>query len=1533
VANRRAVINADAPKFGLAAKADIATQAPYPATVEIRAEKTDLASLPVDLGEPLTGTVTAVVRGTGDLDNPAAGQATAEVSSANVEWRGQPIQTEGPLRARYENRMLAVDQATILARDSRVSLSGTLPLDTTAGDGAINLSAKLDLASLADYIPADQPVTAQGIATIEGSIRGNLKRIDPNLTVAVDNGYISAANLDPPLSNIAVRAEIRDGAVELRSASTHMGPATITASGTVPFGLLPADLPIELPRRQGPAQFTAELKTLELDTLDAVPDDIRGTISARLEVQAPRPEPEAIVGKLTFPDFRVAVGAYSLEQKGRPEILIQNGTVRVDEFLLTGPTTEVRLAGTAGFTGDRPLNVKLDGNLDASVVSAFSEAIRASGPTEIHLAVTGNMAQPQARGTVQLADAQVSVETPRIGIDNLNARLDLDGRRLTISQLTGSLNGGTLSGQGSAEYTNGQLQNTNLAVKADEVFLDFPQGLKTVSNIALNLQNTANEGLVLGGQVSITEGGFTDDLNIERGVLAALTAPRGIEVTKDRNPMLEKLALSVGVRTESPIIVDNNLAEAEISADLRVVGNPYDTGLSGRLIIEEGGQLRLQEREYIIERGVITFANERRIVPSLDVLATTRAGGYDIRLQISGEPGKTQTTLTSDPELPEPDILAVLVTGKTMEQMRGEEFTVASNQVLSYLAGRVGSTLGRGIESATGISTVRIEPTLIAAEADPSARLTVGQNITRNLQLIYSMDLVDSSDQIYVAEYELSRRFTTNAIRQSDGSFRLEFRHDLRFGGIPEPRRGARREHRRIGNISILGDPLILPEPKIADKLNIEQGDRYDFFKIRRGVDRISQLYAKSDLLEARVRMNREQRDSTVDLSLNVAAGPKVEFVFEGISPKAAGEDRVREVWRSGVFDVQRAEDSVEAIKERLVKEDYLQPKIKYSISTPAPDLKRVLFDIQPGPKYSHVEWAFPGAKGIEPGDLRKVIKQQKLSTEVYTKPGRVTELLARFYQEHGYLDAEVSDPQYELNPQGGSGKVIFEVTEGPLFRIAKVAFEGNNAFPDARLAEAVPLPTGEPYRPILREHALQRLRDLYWEQGYNDVEAEMVLARSEESGTADITFQITENKQAIVREILIEGNQNTSENMIRTQLEVTPGAALNLQKLADSRRNLYFTGAYSIVDIVREDITGAETNGNDKPVRLRVKVREVQPFELRYGGYFDTERGPGAIVDISNRNSLGSARVLGLRTRYDKQLQEARLYFSQPLLKRFPLKTIVSPFVRYERNPATPDADPFNVDRVGFSIQQETTFWEKFLLNYGYRIERSRTYDPGPEAFFDIPLRIASLTSSLSRDTRDELLDASRGSFISHAIQYSPEALGSELRFIKYLGQYFKYIPLQKPRIELFTNKVMRPRLVYAGGIRVGLATGLGGQEVPLSERFLAGGATTIRGFEQNSIGPTAGRVQLGGEAMLVINNELRVPLFSIFDGVGFVDVGNVYRTVSDFSFGDIRKTAGVGLRARTPWFLLRLDYGFKLDRRTGESSGRLYFSIGQAF
>ena len=154
-----------------------------------------------------------------------------------------------------------------------------------------------------------------------------------------------------------------------------------------------------------------------------------------------------------------------------------------------------------------------------------------------------------------------------------------------------------------------------------------------------------------------------------------------------------------------------------------------------------------------------------------------------------------------------------------------------------------------------------------------------------------------------------------------------------------------------------------------------------------------------------------------------------------------------------------------------------------------------------------------------------------------------------------------------------------------------------------------------------------------------------------------------------------------------------------------------------------------------------------------------------------------------------------------------------------------------------------------------------------------------------------------------------------------------------------------MPTNLVYAGALRLGLTSPFGNDEIIRPERFFAGGGTTMRGFQQDLMGPletkpatsdpedtrTVSRAT-GGEALFLFNNELRFPIVGILQGVGFLDIGNVYRKISDVSF-DLRKSAGVGLRLKIKYIPLRFDYGFKLDRKPGESRGAFFFSIGQAF
>ena len=248
--------------------------------------------------------------------------------------------------------------------------------------------------------------------------------------------------------------------------------------------------------------------------------------------------------------------------------------------------------------------------------------------------------------------------------------------------------------------------------------------------------------------------------------------------------------------------------------------------------------------------------------------------------------------------------------------------------------------------------------------------------------------------------------------------------------------------------------------------------------------------------------------------------------------------------------------------------------------------------------------------------------------------------------------------------------------------------------------------------------------------------------------------------------------------------------------------------------------------------------------------------------------------------------------------------------------------------------------------------------YDPADEPLIDrlFPkVRLSSFSGIVLRDTRPDPLDPASGTLLSGEAEFALQALGSEVGFAKTLLQGFLYRRL--PGSD---------RIVFASGVRVGLATGFarlvpvtdddgnpilgpGGdplevtvKDLPASERFFTGGDTTVRGYALDRLGdlPTLDEngFPLGGNAVAVFNAELRVPVWRALGAVAFVDAGNVFAKVEDFDFAKIKPTAGFGLRYKSPIGPIRADLGFKLAPRTFEDGSRerrpeFYISLGQAF
>lgn len=203
---------------------------------------------------------------------------------------------------------------------------------------------------------------------------------------------------------------------------------------------------------------------------------------------------------------------------------------------------------------------------------------------------------------------------------------------------------------------------------------------------------------------------------------------------------------------------------------------------------------------------------------------------------------------------------------------------------------------------------------------------------------------------------------------------------------------------------------------------------------------------------------------------------------------------------------------------------------------------------------------------------------------------------------------------------------------------------------------------------------------------------------------------------------------------------------------------------------------------------------------------------------------------------------------------------------------------------------------------------------------------KISSITFSAGFDSRDNVFDTTKGNILSASVENAGGPLGADKNYVKFSSRASHYFPL-------INRSVLEARL------RVGIADSYGdSNEVPIYERFFAGGAYTIRGYEERRVGPIDATTKdpLGGESMWVGNLEYTYPVFSFLKAAAFYDVGNVWQKVNKIGTSNLKAGVGLGVRLKTPVGPIMLDFGIPLNKEPGEEkkkSGRFHFSMSQGF
>jgi translocation and assembly module TamB len=494
-------------------------------------------------------------------------------------------------------------------------------------------------------------------------------------------------------------------------------------------------------------------------------------------------QPESIVVDASFSRLVLTYANVQLENVGPVHFRSSKESLEIDPATLRGTDTNLQISGSIQFAGRRNIGLRLNGALDLRLISGFTPGVDARGPAQINASVEGTLDRPRITGRVHIENASARVADFPTGLSALNGDLVFDATRLYFENVSAEAGGGTLHLTGSVNYAESPLRY-DISLRSDRVRIRYPVGMSWLVGGSLRLSGTPTGG-VLSGRVMIERVTLTQGLEVA-GML--VSAKEGITGPSTSSPFLRNLQFDVEAVSAPDARMEWPGAELQAEANLRVRGTWEHPILLGHIHILSG-ELYFAGNRYRVSRGDLNFANPFRLDPVLNVEATTTIQQYEITLNFNGPASKLTLAYRSDPPLPANDIVTLLALGKTSSEATArsggttQSGTAGASAILSEA---ISSQLGGRLERLFGITRFRVDPGLsgvgsTGSEQNAAARITVEQQITRNLTITYVSNVSSTQQQVIQVEYNVNRNVSIVGLRDQNGTFGIDIKIKKRF--------------------------------------------------------------------------------------------------------------------------------------------------------------------------------------------------------------------------------------------------------------------------------------------------------------------------------------------------------------------------------------------------------------------------------------------------------------------------------------------------------------------------------------------------------------------------------------------------------------------------------------------------------------------------------------------------------------------------------------------------------------------------------
>jgi translocation and assembly module TamB len=516
-----------------------------------------------------------------------------------------------------------------------------------------------------------------------------------------------------------------------------------------------------------------QLRHWVASTNSALPADLTGFAEGELRVDGPALEPRLLKAEVRLP--RLEIGP--LRNSGPVVATMANSVINIESARLTGRATDVSIGGRVLTQQKNPLELQINGKIDAGVLHDFNRDVTSSGEVTLEAAVRGPFSAPEVNGRLELQNVEANYADLPNGLTNARGVIAFTGNRATIQSFTGETGGGRIQLSGFLGYGGGS-QVFRLHADARGVRVRYPPGVSTVANASLDLTGT-EERSTIAGTITVLRTGF--NLQSDLGSVLAQSA-EPVRTPSARTGFLGGLSYDVTIQTSADTQVESSLTQGvQADANLRLRGTATNPSLLGRISVTQG-QVLFFGSKYVINQGSISFFNTSKIEPVLDLALETRARGIDITLTVSGPLSRPTVTPRSDPPLRLDEIVALLATGRapaTDATQVGQQAAPAQTFQQSTASALLGQVItnpvtGR-LQRFFGISKLRIDPTLPGVEYNPQARLTLEQQVTPEITFTYITNLTNANPQVVSVEWAVSRRWSVMAQREENGVFGLDF--------------------------------------------------------------------------------------------------------------------------------------------------------------------------------------------------------------------------------------------------------------------------------------------------------------------------------------------------------------------------------------------------------------------------------------------------------------------------------------------------------------------------------------------------------------------------------------------------------------------------------------------------------------------------------------------------------------------------------------------------------------------------------------